>query len=171
MISTLASKLEHLYDSHARGLFCYLLTFTKSESDAKDLLQETFVKLAATGGRVDIQNEKSFVFQVAHHLAIDWLRRRSTRLKAEAILTQQDDIDAQASNNPDIDLISKCFSKAMETLPPEQRSIAHLKLSEELTFEEIAQAQGIPLNTAASRYRYAIDKLRALLRPLYEELK
>jgi RNA polymerase sigma-70 factor (ECF subfamily) len=58
----------------------------------------------------------------------------------------------------------------MEALPPEQRSIAHLKLFDEMTFEEIAHSQGIPLNTAASRYRYALEKLRTLLRPIYEEL-
>ena len=40
-----------------------------------------------------------------------------------------------------------------------------------MTFEEIAEAQRIPANTAASRYRYAVDKLRSLLRPLYQELK
>ncbi len=46
-----------------------------------------------------------------------------------------------------------------------------LKLWDGLTFEEIAEAQKIPLNTAASRYRYGLDKLRTLLRPIYEELQ
>jgi RNA polymerase sigma-70 factor (ECF subfamily) len=41
----------------------------------------------------------------------------------------------------------------------------------DMTFEEIAETQGIPLNTAASRYRYAIDKLRTRLRPLYDEIQ
>jgi len=169
-MSTLANKLEYLYDSHAKGLFCYLLTFTKSESDAKDLLQEIFVKLAAIGGRVDIRNEKPFVYQIAHHLAIDWLRGRSIRLKAEKLLTLEDASEAQMGSDPDTAVIANSFREAMETLPPEQRSVVHLKLLEELTFDEIAEAQGIPLNTAASRYRYAIDKLRTFLRPIYEEL-
>ena len=60
---------------------------------------------------------------------------------------------------------------ALNELPAEQRTVAQLKLWDGLTFDEIARAQGIPLNTAASRYRYAIDKLRALLRPLYEEIQ
>jgi RNA polymerase sigma-70 factor, ECF subfamily len=49
--------------------------------------------------------------------------------------------------------------------------VVHLKLWEELTFEAIAEALGIPANTAASRYRYGIDKLRARLRPFYDEIK
>ena len=56
-------------------------------------------------------------------------------------------------------------------LPPEQRAVAHLKLWEGATFEEIAESLEISVNTAASRYRYALDKLRTRLRPIYEELQ
>jgi RNA polymerase sigma-70 factor (ECF subfamily) len=56
-------------------------------------------------------------------------------------------------------------------LPEEQRTVVHLKLWEEFTFDEIAAALGISANTAASRYRYGIDKLRARLRPFYDEIK
>jgi RNA polymerase sigma-70 factor (ECF subfamily) len=49
--------------------------------------------------------------------------------------------------------------------------VVHLKLWEGLTFGQIADLLGIPLNTAASRYRYALDKLRERLRPLYDEIK
>ncbi|HZL14120.1 MAG TPA: sigma factor-like helix-turn-helix DNA-binding protein [Verrucomicrobiae bacterium] len=42
---------------------------------------------------------------------------------------------------------------------------------EGLTFAQLAAALDISPNTAASRYRYALDKLRARLRPLYEEIK
>jgi RNA polymerase sigma-70 factor, ECF subfamily len=53
----------------------------------------------------------------------------------------------------------------------EQREVVHLKLLEGLTFDEIARLLAIPPNTAASRYRYAIDKLRAGLRLFYDEIK
>ena len=46
-----------------------------------------------------------------------------------------------------------------------------MKLWHGLTFEQIAETQQIPLNTAASRYRYALEKIRGLLKPLYDELK
>ena len=59
----------------------------------------------------------------------------------------------------------------MQTLPDDQRTVVQLRLWDGLTFEEIAEAQGIPLNTAASRYRYGLEKLRTLLRPLYKELQ
>ena len=59
----------------------------------------------------------------------------------------------------------------MAELPPDQRAVVHLKLWERLTFDAIAEPLDISQNTAASRYRYAIDKLRERLRPIYEEIK
>jgi RNA polymerase sigma-70 factor (ECF subfamily) len=49
--------------------------------------------------------------------------------------------------------------------------VVHLKLWSGLTFERIAEVLEVPLNTAASRYRYGLDKLRARLRPLYDEIR
>ena len=62
------------------------------------------------------------------------------------------------------------FSAALGELPAEQRAVVHLKLWEGLTFEQIAELLDLPLNTAASRYRYGLDKLRQRLRPLYDEI-
>jgi RNA polymerase sigma-70 factor, ECF subfamily len=163
-------ELERVYDAHASGLFHYLVTFTKGEGDARDLLQEVFIKLARQEtGRME--SEKAFVYRLAHNVAIDWLRRRRTRETTEEGLLAELDGAGQAGADPDAELMARSFAEAMETLPDEQRTVAQLKLWDGLTFEEIAEAQGIPLNTAASRYRYALDKLRALLRPIYEELQ
>ena len=68
-------------------------------------------------------------------------------------------------------MLGEALSEALHELPPQQRAVVHLKLWEGLTFEAIADALDLPLNTAASRYRYGIDKLRQRLRPLYEEIK
>ena len=53
----------------------------------------------------------------------------------------------------------------------DQRAIVHLKLWERQTFDQIAATLGISPNTAASRYRYGLDKLRDRLRPVYDEIK
>ena len=163
-------ELERLYDAHASGLFHYLVTFTKTEADARDLLQDLFIKLARLDELSALQNEKAFVFRLAHNIAVDWLRRRKVRWDSEERLIRELDAGVQAAPDPDTGVLARHFATAMQSLPDEQRTIAQLKLWDGLTFEEIAQTQNIPLNTAASRYRYALDKLRALLRPIYEEL-
>jgi RNA polymerase sigma-70 factor (ECF subfamily) len=163
-------ELEAVYDAHASGLFHYLATITKTEADARDLLQELFIKLAkGASGRA--HNQKAFLYRMAHNLAIDWLRRQRARLDSEDRLQKEHAPSEQSAVDPDTALLARGFEEAMKTLPDEQRTVAQLKLWDGLTFEEIAEAQGIPLNTAASRYRYAIEKLRSLLRPLYTELQ
>jgi RNA polymerase sigma-70 factor, ECF subfamily len=163
-------ELERLYDAHASGLFHYLVTFTKTEADARDLLQEIFIKLARSKSDEVFQSEKAFIYRLAHNFAIDWLRRRKVRWDSEKRLMNELAENEQSAADPDAALLMRSFTGAMQTLPDEQRTIVQLKLWDGLTFEEISQAQGIPLNTAASRYRYALEKLRVHLRPLYEEL-
>lgn len=163
-------ELEHLYDAHASGLFHYLTTFTKAEADARDLLQEVFIRLARLDETTAMENERAFVFRLAHNVAIDWLRRRKVRWDSEQRLIDELDRGIQGVPDPDAAVLAHHFATAMRSLPGEQRTVAQLKLWDGLTFEQIAEAQNIPLNTAASRYRYALEKLRSLLRPIYEEL-
>ncbi|MCP5559763.1 MAG: sigma-70 family RNA polymerase sigma factor [Verrucomicrobiaceae bacterium] len=164
-------ELERLYDDHASGLFLYLLSFAKTEADARDLLQELFIKLAQIESAETLRCEKSFVYRLAHNLAIDWLRKRCRRQETEEQIVQETAMHSDSGVDPDRAALAVHLMQALASLPDEQRTVMQLKLWEELTFEEIAEVQGIPLNTAASRYRYATEKLRLLLRPIYEELK
>jgi RNA polymerase sigma-70 factor (ECF subfamily) len=99
------------------------------------------------------------------------MRRRSTREKNYAELARVSLDLFAASPQADEESLRKALSAALEELPPDQRAVAHLKLWENATFEQIAETLGIPANTAASRYRYAMDKLRQRLRIIYEEIK
>ena len=57
------------------------------------------------------------------------------------------------------DLIEEVIRK----LPAEQREVLHMKIYEDKTFSEIGEMIGVPVNTAASRYRYAMNKLKEML--------
>ncbi len=63
------------------------------------------------------------------------------------------------------------LTKGLAELPEEQRSAVVLHLWDELSFAEIGEICEVSSNTAASRYRYGIDKMRRRLRPLYEEIQ
>lgn len=164
--------LERLYDKHAQSLFTFLLNFTRDEADTRDLLQEVFVKLARDPALLDgVREERAFLIRLAHNAAIDLIRRRSTRDKAREQFAAQAASPFAPADDPDEKAFRAALAEALGELPPEQRAVVHLKLWEGLTFEQIAAALDIPLNTAASRYRYGLDKLRERLRPLYEEMK
>jgi len=165
------TDLERLYDEHAQALFAFLINLTRNEADTRDLIQELFIKLAKRPELIaDARNERAFLLRLAYNSAIDLARRRATRrqnydqfaLEATAIFAPACELDE--------DSFRRALAAALENIPPDQRAVVHLKLWEGLTFEEIAEVLEIPLNTAASRYRYGLDKLRVRLRPLYDEI-
>ena len=167
-----ATEIERLYDKHAQPLFAFLLNFTRDEADTRDLLQEIFVKLAREPKLlVGVREERAFLIRLAHNAAIDLIRRRGTCERTKENFTAEAISIFAPANDPDEKVFREELAIALGELPEEQRAVVHLKLWGEMTFEEIAAALDIPPNTAASRYRYALDKLRRRLRPLYEEMK
>jgi RNA polymerase sigma-70 factor, ECF subfamily len=167
-----ATEIERLYDEHAQPLFAFLLNFTRDEADTRDLLQEIFAKLAREPKLLDgVREERAFLIRLAHNAAIDLIRRRGTRERTKENFAAETISIFAPANDPDEKVFREDLTNALGELPEEQRTAVHLKLWEGLTFEEIATVLEISPNTAASRYRYGLDKLRGRLRPLYEEIK
>jgi RNA polymerase sigma-70 factor, ECF subfamily len=167
-----ACRLEECYDAHARALYGYLLNLTGDESETRDTLQEVFVRLATRPTLLDgARNPRRFLLRMAHNMAIDRMRRRIARQQAVTALAADSIERFATSPDPDTSAFREELAAALDGLPVEQRAVVHLKLWEELTFEEIAEILELPMNTAASRYRYGIDKLRDRLRHLYQELQ
>jgi len=163
--------LERLYDAHAAALFAFLLNLTRNEETTRDLLQELFIKVANRPRLLEgVYDERAFLLRMAHHLAIDTFRRAESRQRHREQLVDQAPALFAPAADPDTIEFRRQLATALGELPPEQRAVVHLKLWEGLTFDAIAGTLEIPLNTAASRYRYGIDKLRTRLRPLYDEI-
>ena len=164
-------SIETLYDAHAGALFAYALNLTRSEADARDLLQDQFHRLARQPIPNEVRDARGWLLRSIHHLAIDRIRRRETRERtADRFSIEHIELFATHAD-PDEAAFRLGLAEALGDLPEDQRSVVHLKLWEGLTFEAIARLLDIPPNTAASRYRYGIDKLRTRLRPLYEEIR
>jgi RNA polymerase sigma-70 factor (ECF subfamily) len=164
--------IERLYDEHAQPLYAFLLNFTRDEADTRDLLQEIFIKLAREPKPLaGIRDERAFLIRLAHNAAIDLMRRRGARGRTKENFAAEMISPFAPAGDPDEQYFRDELAAALAELPEEQRAVLHLKLWEGLTFEKIAAALDISPNTAASRYRYGIDKLRDRLRPIYEEIK
>ena len=165
-------ELERLYDEHAQPLFAFLLNLTRDEADTRDVLQEVFVRLAREPGHLaGVRDERAFLIRLAHNAAVDLMRRRTSRDRTRDNFAAEQLSPFAPTDDPDEQLFREELAEALGELPEDQRAVVHLKLWSGLTFEEIATALDIPPNTAASRYRYGLDKLRGRLRPLYEEIK
>ncbi len=164
--------LERLYDAHATSLYAFALSLTRRDSDSRDLLQDLFVKLARHPGALDdVHDERSFLLRWMRNAAVDLFRRRQSREHLGEALAEETASPFAPAPDPDDQAFRDALAEALFELPEEQRAIVQLKLWEGMTFEAIAQLLNISPNTAASRYRYGLDKLRLRLRPLYEELQ
>jgi len=156
-----ARQLEQLYDEHAPSVFAFLLHLTRSEPQTRDLLQDVFARLARKP-RIVIRNPRSYLLRSAHHAFVDHVRRESRRRQAvEDFRLILDEAWTAPEESPE----AAALLDQLALLPAGQRAVLHLKIWEKMTFREIGRALGISPNTAASRHRYAIDKLRAALRP------
>jgi len=165
------APLERLYDEHAGPLFAFLLNLTRAEADARDVLQEVFIKLTREPGCLaGIRGERAYLMRLAHNAAVDLMRRRAVRDRTREGFAAEI-IPFARADDPDEQTFRLELAAALGELPVEQRAVVHLKLWDDLTFEEIAVVLNVSPNTAASRYRYGLDKLRGRLRPLYEEIK
>lgn len=165
-----SEELVTLYDAHAQALFGFVLNLTRSEADTFDVVQEVFCRLAQNPRLLDgVSNPRAYLLRMAYSFVVDASRRRRTRDAHRETLGPENLF--QPAEDPDTQAYREAVGAALAELPEEQRAVVHLKLWEQMTFEQIAAALKISPNTAASRYRYGIDKLRTLLRPLYEEIQ
>ncbi|HVR86892.1 MAG TPA: sigma-70 family RNA polymerase sigma factor [Planctomycetota bacterium] len=148
------SELARLFDDWASRLLPYMTTITKDRGLAEDALQNLFVKLATS--RPDLRDPGVYLFRAARNEALRMARRRPGSARALSQLVAPRD---PADPGPDVEGVAS----ALKRLPPEQLEVVVLHAFEGLTFQETSQVLSIPPDTAASRYRYALEKLKELL--------
>lgn len=155
--------LDELYGRFGEKLYHYLTIKLGSPCDAEDVLQEIFCRLARYIVRLKlIRNPGAFVFHIARNEANRFLRNKiQNQAGCRKTLGLQEVISASILG-PD-NKAERLLSESLALLPEDQREVIVLKLFEELTFKEIASACDISAHTAASRYRYGIEKLRSIL--------
>ncbi len=147
------------YDEHGAALYRYALMIVGDATVAEDTVHEVFVRvLAGAGPRHDIRQAMAYLRQAVRNQCYSYLR---THVREASATETGGALLEPVGPAPQDDRLM--LEQALRALPPEQREVVHLKVFEGLTFKQIAALSDIPLNTAASRYRYAIDKLAAHL--------
>lgn len=154
-----ADALSRAYDRFGPRLHGYLLAMTGSPEAAEDVLQEVFCRLAGRGALFEVRDVGAYLFRTARNEALRWIARRP---RPEA---WSDDAPEPAAGEPDKGRagLRDAVLEALRKLPSDQAETVHLKVFENMTFEEIGRFAGCSANTAASRWRYACEKLSRLL--------
>lgn len=152
--------LAAAYDRFSPRLLAAAWGMLGSREEAADAVQEVFLNLVRSRATLEhVGSLQGYLFTALRHAAVRrWRRRARDRapadLGAAECVTAPDPPPAERSGR---------LERALQALPPEQREVVALRIDGGLTFAEIAAVLGTSLNTAASRYRYALEKLRERL--------
>lgn len=156
--------LTEMFDLSAQRLVRFAITITGNQPDAEDALQGAFSRIAFRPrllAKADapwpyllrsVRNEALRIIQKRKKTGLEGAERGSNEESAESQIVQEETADS--------------VRRILKTLPKSQYEVVILKHWEELTFAEIADTLGLSQNTVASRYRYAMEKLKRSLESL-----
>ncbi len=155
------AALEMIWAEYASDLLGYLTAIHCSRSHAEDSLQEVFITIARKRKFLaEARLLKPYLFQLARNVALNLIKRnKRIRDRTESI---SDWLVADEQNPPDERRIQE-LAEGLAALPEKQRSVLILKFYRGKTFREIGALLDISENTAASRFRYGIEKLRRIM--------
>ncbi len=159
---------EELVNRHKDKVFTTILLIVKEISIAEDLLQDTFIKAVRTikSGKYNEQGKfLPWISRIAHNLAIDYFRKE--RRYPTTIMDDNSHVFNTLSFSEDsvetAQIKKETYRKLrlmVEKLPEKQREVLIMRHYAEMSFQEIADATQVSVNTALGRMRYALINLR-----------
>ena len=135
-------------------LLAYARSLVWDASEAEDALQEVFLNLMVLREGAFPREPRPYLFRAVRNTCFN--RRRSATREA----ARRRAAAPMFSTPGGLEDLALDLEQALEELPDEQREVVVLRVWAEMTIDETAQVLGIPMNTVASRYRYALAKLR-----------
>jgi RNA polymerase sigma-70 factor (ECF subfamily) len=156
--------LQRIYEKYRDYLLTVSMAIVNDTSLAEDIVHDVFVTFAQSGKLFKLRgNLKSYLTTCVVNRCRDKIRSYKRRpLSLDENVPIQSDMDS-----PDRRLISdeqsRYIAGAMSLLPYEQREVIALHINGEMKLREIARIQNVSVSTVKGRYRYGLEKLRAVL--------
>ena len=168
-----AAAFAALYAHHKGPLYRYLLRHSRNAGAAADLFQEVWSRLVAARSRYEPRAKfATFLFHIAHNCTVDFFRRdlasRATNDSDSSLPYLEVPEDQRPDRIAEFVEQQSALLAAIAALPPEQREAFLLHEETGLNIEEIARVTDVPTETAKSRLRYAVRKLKKTLSPMQE---
>jgi len=165
-----ADAFSTLYARHKGPLYRYLLRQVRNAGAAADLFQDVWSRLVANRARYEARAKfATYLFHIAHNCTIDFFRRDLKMRRRSDDLDAQSEPEVPEYQRPDgiaeFAEQQSALLAALGALPREQREAFLLHEETGLTIEEIARVTDVGVETAKSRLRYAIRKLKKSLLP------
>jgi len=152
------AEIEALYRQHGPALLLFATAFAGDRSRAQDAVHHVFLKLIEDGTLQQAGNKKAYLFACVRNALLNDSRRLSRTVPLDSDAPW---FEAAGASQPPFDPAEAlALRRALLSLSSEQREIVILHAWGDLTFLEISGLLAISHNTAASRYRYALARLR-----------
>ena len=126
------NEYNRCVDEHADGLYRFLLKNIRDKEVARDLVQESFMKLWEKRKEVEQAKSKSYLFTTGYHTMIDHIRKNSRNVAYETVEYSEESYDRGYSD------LKEILNEAVEKLPVDQRSVVMLRDYEGYSYKEIA---------------------------------
>lgn len=166
------SALKTLIQRHEKKVFSYIMLSVKNRELAEDIFQDTFIKVINTLRSGNYKEEGKFiqwVMRIANNLKIDYYRKVQ-RMPVFEGNGEYDIFDILGSREDSVEQkmireqIYTDVNRMVEYLPDEQKEVLTMRIYQDYSFKEIAEATGVSINTALGRMRYALINLRKIIK-------
>ncbi len=144
-----------LYHDLKQPVFTIIYRIVQNQTTAEDLTQDLFVKLFVSPPGTTVKNPRAWIFQAAHNLAIDALRKVQP--------ANIDDVTLASEERMNVLIIKTDLERAIATLTPTEREILSLRANGGLGFSDIARITGQSLSAVYRSYRKTLKTLKTLL--------
>ena len=152
-----ADEIRQLYERHGAALLLFARSFAVDAAAGEDLVHEVFLKLLR--GETELPDiPLAYLYRSVRNAALNALRERRSHEAQDNEITWFQHREGKQEEE-------LALQSALGELPEDQRATVIMRIWGGMTLEEIAEATAVPLSTAASRYRYALEKLRERLKP------
>lgn len=160
-----------LVNRHKSKVYTTIYLVVKDSFVAEDLMQDTFIKAVETlrDGRYNEEGKfLPWILRIAHNLAIDYFRRekRYPSVVFEDGSNVFNSLNFSESSIESLQIKRESHEQLRElikNLPEQQREVLIMRHYEDMSFQEIADATGVSINTALGRMRYALINLRKMM--------
>lgn len=157
-------SLRRIYEEHKDHLLTLARSLTGDRNTAEDIVHDVFVTFARSLPQLRVKTSLRGYLSVSVCNRVRDLVRTEIRHRHHEcpIGRESQEMAAPDTRAAEMELAGR-LRAALEQVPLDQREVLLLRTQAGLSFKEIAQHQGVPVNTAQGRYRYGIEKLRSLL--------
>lgn len=172
-----ACAFRRLYEDHYEMVFRLAYRYSRSQQDAEDILQETFIKAFKQVHRFDLAVNVRFstwIYQICVRCALDHLRKRKRRRteRVESLRDLKREPEAQGLSPEQSAITNQAITRvknALHVLSPKQQMIFDLRHFQHRALEEISDHLQCSPSTVKKQLQRAIIKLRHQLEPLWRQ--